>query len=100
MVTDILNIFSRSYFWDVDPVQLDISKSRQLIIERVFSFGNINDLRQLMKIYSKKDIKESLCNLTYLDPKTLNFASLFLGIPKSRFKCYTKKQSNPTHWNY
>ena len=96
----IHNIFDRSYFWDVDPVTLDISKSKQLIIGRILSLGNLTDIRQLMMIYSKKEIEESLCNLNYLDPKTLNFASLLFGIPKSRFKCYIKKQSTPAHWDY
>ena len=93
-------MFDRSYFWDIDPVKLDISKSKQLIIGRIFSMGNLTDIRQLMTIYSKKEIEESLCDLNYLDDKTLNFTSLFFGIPKSRFKCYIKKQSTQTHWNY
>lgn len=29
------------YFWDVDPAKIDETQSKRLIIERVFSLGNL-----------------------------------------------------------
>jgi hypothetical protein len=95
-----LNQLNKAYFWDVDFDKLDKSRSRRLIIERVISLGNLSDIQLIKKIYTEVEIRQTLCNLAYLDPKTLNFASLLFNIPKTRFKCYTKKPSVPTPWNY
>jgi len=96
----ILNQFNKAYFWDVDFDKLNKSRSGRLIIERIINLGNLHDIHILKKIYSEEEIKRTLCNLAYLDPKTLNFASLLFNIPKTRFKCYIKKQSAPIPWNY
>jgi hypothetical protein len=34
-----------------------------------------------------------------IDPKTLNFVSLLLHIPKTRFKCHIKKQLINQPWS-
>ena len=99
-MADSLSQLSKVYFWDVDFHKLDKSKSMRLIIERVINLGNLSDLRLIRKIYTEDEIRQTICNLNYLDPKTLNFASLLFNIPKTSFKCYTKKQSVPTPWNY
>ena len=91
---------NKVYFWDVDFSNLEKSKSMRLIIERVINLGNLSDILLIKKIYTEDEIKQTLCNLDYLDPKTLNFASLLFNIPKTRFKCYIKKRSVPTPWNY
>ena len=91
---------NKAYFWDVDFSKLDWIESRRLIIERVLTLGNIDDLRLILKVYTLDEIRLTICNLSYLDPKTLNFASLLFNIPKNRFKCYIKKQSIPAHWSY
>ena len=88
------------YFWDVDFNKLDKTTSMRLIIERVINLGNLVDLKLIRKIYTEEEIINTICNLNYLDRKTLNFASLYFNIPKTRFKCYTKKQSVHIPWNY
>jgi hypothetical protein len=95
-----LENLNKAYFWDVDFNKLDKTNSKRLIIERVMNFGNLADIQLIKEVYSPDEIKTTLCNLNYLDPKTLNFASLLFNIPKTRFKCYIKKQSTPTPWNY
>lgn len=99
-MTDSLSQLNKAYFWDVDFDKLDKAKSRRLIIERVINLGNLSDLKLIRRIYTEDEIKQTICNLNFLDPKTLNFVSLLFNIPKTRFKCYTKKQSAPTPWNY
>lgn len=95
-----LNQLNKAYFWDVDFNKLEKYKSMRLVIERVINLGNLEDIRLIQKIYSEHEIRETLCKLNYLDPKTLNFASLLFNIPKTRFKCYTKKQSVQKPWTY
>ena len=97
-VAAILEQLNKAYFWDVDFNKLDKIKSMRLIIERVINLGNLKDIQLIRQLYTEEEIKQTICNLNYLDPKTLNFASLLFNIPKTRFKCYTKKQSVPTPW--
>lgn len=96
----LLEQLNKSYFWDIDPEYLDEVKSAKLIIERVMNFGNLHEIQLLKNYYGEKEIKHTLCHLNYIDPKTLNFASLLFNIPKSNFKCYTRKQLTDQHWNY
>lgn len=86
-------------FWDVAFSNLDAERSKRLIIERVFTRGDLDELRATIAWYGKDVIVDVLTNLNYLDPKTLNFASLIFEIPRDQFKCYTTKPSKVIHWN-
>jgi hypothetical protein len=87
------------YFWDVDISDHGNHISKRLIIERVFSFGNMKEIKFLIDYYGKKEIIEVLCKLNYLDPKTSNFASKLFNKPKKSFRCYTRKQLMTQHWD-
>lgn len=95
----ILDKINPQYFWDIDFFRLDSDKSARIIIERVFSLGTLDEMNDLVSFYGKNKLAEILTGLNYLDPKTLNFVSLFLGISRKEFKCYIRKQSTPQHWN-
>lgn len=92
MNASILSGINKSYFWDVDQNTLDEVKSKRLIIERVVTLGNLNELKLLFNYYGKKEIINTLRKLNYLDSKTLNFIALIFNIPKSSFKCFIRKQ--------
>ena len=92
-----LNI-RKELFWDVDPNRLDEQKNKRLIIERIANRGNSAELKELFSYFGYPTVQKTLTGLNYLDPKTLNFFALILGIPKTKFKCYTRKQSTRQHW--
>jgi hypothetical protein len=96
-LTDQLN---KAYFWDTDISQLDAWSSKRLIIERIISFGNLQEIRLIKEFYGVDVIKSTLCDLNYMDPKTLNFTSILFHIPKIKFKCYTRKQLTSQPWNF
>ena len=96
----ILEQINKTYFWDINLKDLDETKSKRLIIERVMNFGTLREIKLIKMYYGKKEVIKNLCNLNYLDPKTLNFLSLLFNIPKSDFKCYTRTQLNHQHWTY
>ena len=87
-------------FWDVDLENFDNIRNRRLIIERVFTHGDIDDLNEIIRFYGMDTIKEEIVKAGNLDKKTLAWASIVFGIPKTRFRCYIKRQSNKVHWNY
>ena len=96
----MLKHINKAYFWDVDFSQLDLEKSGQLIIERVMLYGNLNEIGLLKEYYGTQKIETTLCSLNSIDPKNLNFFSLIFDIPKSQFKCYTRKQLIRQPWSY
>jgi hypothetical protein len=74
--------------------------NKQLIIERVISLGDLPDLKILLHFYGLETIRQEIIKAAYLDNKTLIWVSDFLDIPKTKFKCFQKKQSDQAHWNY
>lgn len=95
---DILQAVKPQYFWDIDFANLDTDKSRRLIIERIFTLGTSNEINSIINHYGEKTVIDILTNLNYLDPRTLNFTSMFFNIPLPSFKCYKRRQSNREYW--
>ena len=82
--------FSKTLFWDTDVAKLDPQKSKFYVIERVITRGSFSDWKQMLSLYSMKEIKSNITKIKDLDPKTLNFCSLYFDLPKESFECYTK----------
>jgi len=81
-------------FWDLDPIRMDEQKNRRIIIERVFSLGNLDEIKFIFDHYGSETIKKEIVKAGSLDPKTLLFASEVLHIPKEEFRCYRKQLLN------
>lgn len=82
----------RSLLWDVPIDNINLKKNKKLIIERVFTRGNISEFEQVVRFYGQTVIKSVLLDISQMDNKTLNFVSSTFNIPKSKFKCYVQKQ--------
>ncbi|MFH1121950.1 MAG: hypothetical protein V1775_19185 [Bacteroidota bacterium] len=95
----IISGLNPQYFWDVDFSMLDESSSSRLIIERVFTMGEVQEMNRLIRFYGREKVVAVLSNINYIDQKTLNFISKLFNKPLSEFKCYKLKQSKPQHWN-
>jgi uncharacterized phage protein (TIGR02220 family) len=91
---------SSTLFWDVDTLETDAEKHQQFIVERVLSRGTLEDFKKTVSYYGKKKLSEIVVKIKYLDPKTLQFCSIYFSIEKTRFICYNSKPSNHLHWNY
>lgn len=96
---DLVNSLKEIYFWDIDRTDPDSEISDRLIIERVFSIGDLQDIKLILDNYGEEKTVEILMSLNYLDPKTLNFVSKLFKKPKKTFKCYRRKLSIPQLWN-
>lgn len=99
MSIPVSDMFSAHFFWDLPKASLDIETHKTIIIERVISRGDIDDLRQLKRIYGIETIKKEIVKAGFLDKKTLYWISKYLKIPKGSFLCYTKIRSKKAHWN-
>ena len=96
----LIEQLNKAYFWDVELAKIDSEKSKRLIIERVINYGNLGEIKLIKEFYGIKEIRSTLYKLNYIDPKTLNFISLLFHVPKTKFKCYTRKQLTNQPWNY
>ncbi len=92
--------FTPALFWDVDREALDIEKSKPLIVQRVLERGHDSDWELLKACYTVPEIVEVAKKLRSLEPTALAFASCMGKTKKEDFRCFTWKQSNPTHWAY
>ena len=90
---------SQHLFWDVDVDDLDFDTHKAYIVQRVLEYGLLEDWKLLKHQMGVAEIAEVCKTLRTLDPKALAFISLISKIPKTQFRCYTTKQSNPTLWN-
>ena len=81
-------------FWDIDPKRLNAQTSKNLIVERVLTRGNMLEFKQLINFYTIPKLSQIVLKIGYLDVRTLNFISGYLDIPKENFLCYKKKLKN------
>ena len=89
----------KEILWDIDLRELNPDKNKVLIIERVLSYGNLEELKFIFKYFGIEIIRQTVKNIGYLDPKTFEFVTSYLKINQEEMKCYIKKQSAIQHWS-
>lgn len=82
--------FRNTCFWDVDKEKIDKEKNKNFIISRVLEYGTIDDVRNLMKNYTKNEIAEIVEKSFNISKKTANFWGLILNIPKEKINVCSK----------
>ncbi|HEY5471189.1 MAG TPA: hypothetical protein VIK07_11755 [Bacteroidales bacterium] len=93
-------ILRETLFWDINPAKLNTHSSKSLIMERVLTRGNLEEFKQLIRFYTKKELSQTVPKIGNLDDQTLNFIAEYLNLPKQDFLCYRKKLSNPLHCSF
>jgi hypothetical protein len=102
MKTDKTNSpsISKVAFWDVDFDKIDFDKNRRFVIDKVFNYGGFDDQLAIIKFYGVDIIKEEVQKISYFRKEVFAFLCGLFQLNPAGFKCYSKKQSNPTHWDY
>ena len=93
-------IFHRRIFWDVDFDNIDYDVKANFVIERVFSRGDVPDIRNCRRYYGDEKISEALLKAKFLPEVTMYLARAVIQRPIEEFRCYTLRQSNPTLFPY
>ncbi len=88
-----------AYFWDLDIALMENQTHKRIIIERIFSLGDVPAIREIIRFYGEEVVVSTLQNLNYLDPKTLNFASIVFNKPLNQFKCFHRTRMRKRPWN-
>jgi len=60
-------------FWDIDFNSIDLKKNHNFFITRIADKGGLNDLRWLVKKFSKKEISRAVNKSRNVSAKTKNF---------------------------
>jgi hypothetical protein len=84
---------SKQAFWDVDFESLDYQIKGNFVIGRVFEYGTLSDLREILKFYGFERCKEAVMSAKFLKKNAINTASLILDIPRTSIQCYNTKPS-------
>ena len=71
----------------------------RFIIQRVISRGSISDWKKIKEFYGLDFIKKEILHMRYLEPKTLNFFSVYFNLEKNLFRCYSNQQWNQERFN-
>ena len=83
-------VLSNFLFWDCDEDRIDYARRVNFVLERVFSMGTENDIKEAVRYYGIETIKNEIIKIKILDKKTLNYLSILFKIPKRRFTCCKK----------
>ena len=79
----------KPFLWSYDVNQMDLMRDKRRIITNVLNFGTIEAVKELFKIYKKKDIIESVADPMpgEWNKKSLNFWGLIFSVkPKKSFR--------------
>lgn len=81
MIAPDLNI-SHTAFWDVEINNLHAEKDAAFIIYRVFEFGDIEDLKSVIKYYGKENLPAYFAQVRNFTPLTKEFIKNCFGYEK------------------
>lgn len=82
-------------FWFTDAKKLDVKHDKHLIVHHVLSYGSVEDIQCLFRLYPKSVIKKIFIKPKkgIYDPRALAFVKELLGIRKLDFSKYIKNVS-------
>ena len=100
MDAKIKPIFEKRIFWDVNFEQIDYDAKAHFVIERVFSRGDVEDIRHCRRYYGDEKVTAALLHAKYLPLHTIHLASAVIDRPLNEFRCYKLRQLNQELFPY
>lgn len=80
---------NKTLFWEVDNKALDLVKHKNYIISRVLEEGSMQDVKQVLNLYDKKDIVQVVVTSRTISPKTGYFWKNYFNI-NDQIECIKK----------
>ncbi|WP_374759038.1 DUF6922 domain-containing protein [Dyadobacter chenwenxiniae] len=72
------NIPSR-LLWEFDYDSFDFEKSYKIVIERILERGNLDNWREMIRFYSKRQILETIDWSSQIEERDKRFSRLFIN---------------------
>lgn len=82
-----LPVFTRKYFWDVNPDTLDNNRHQQFIVERLLEYGDLDSIDWLNNNFPKSTITQVIKTSKRISPKTGNYFAIYYNLPKDQVLC-------------
>lgn len=82
-------------FWDVDFANLDLTKNRKFIIERVLNMGDQDSLRWLRNTYSEDEILDTVKMSRRLSKKTARCWQNYFDLREDQMRCFSMYSMSP-----
>ena len=92
--SDIIKKLTNQYFWDVDLSGLGTPSAKRIIIERIFTLGDIDEIKLVISYYGKDDVIDVLKNISYLDHRKSIDIDLFTNIDFTASELLEQIQQN------
>ena len=77
-------------FWDVDERSVDVNLHRSYVIRRIMDYGDMEDVKWMLRAYSSQQIIDVLKRSRGLSRKSATFWAFYFGIPKGEVECLKK----------
>ena len=85
--------------WEYDLNRFNWEDMRTLVVQRVIERGRMDDFYAILNLYGLEGVKDTIKQISYLNPKDFSFVCSVFNLKKEDLKCYTKQQSTLQHWN-
>ena len=72
------HIINPALLWEYDLETFNYEKSYKIVIERVLERGNLDEWREMMKLYSNDQVLETIEWSAQLDKRDKDFSKFFL----------------------
>ena len=72
------NIINPALLWEYDLETFNYERSYKIVIERVLERGNLNEWREMVQLYKKEQILETIEWSAQLDKRDKDFSKFFL----------------------
>ncbi len=73
---------------------LDYQNKSNFIIGRVFEYGTLMDLKEVLRFYGMEKSKQAIISAKFLKKNAINTASLIFNIPRTSIPCFNTKPSH------
>jgi hypothetical protein len=72
------HIINQALLWEYDLDTFNYEKSYKIVIERVLERGTLDEWREMVRLYSKEQILETIEWSAQLDKRDKDFSKFFL----------------------
>lgn len=73
------HIINQALLWEYDLDTFNYEKSYKIVIERVLERGNLEEWKEMVKLFSKEQILETIEWSAQLDKRDKEFSKFFLS---------------------
>jgi len=83
-----------SFFWDVNPQEMDVQRNSIQIIERLLNEGDQRALKWLFGTYPEDKIREAILHSRSLSLKTARCWQNYFHLRKEEMRCFGHDQKS------